>query len=233
MIARYTLPPMAALWSDAARYERWLKVELAVLRAQSQLGQVPNGAYEAVEAAADAGRPAACDRCDLGEASGSHLDLSGARLAGANLSGARLSGAVLAEAVSRVQARGQVVVAAVGNDGPAAPPLFPASYEGVVGVTAIDLARRIYRRAGRGAHVDFSAPGVRVRAASVRGGYASMSGTSFATPVVAALIALRISGRTPQARGELSRLSRSVLDLGAPGKDEIYGHGLLVIDGEP
>ncbi len=140
--------------------------------------------------------------------------------------------AVFAEAVERVQARGQIVVAAVGNDGPAAPPLFPASYDGVVGVTAIDLNRRIYRRACRGDHVDFSAPGVRVRAANADGGYASMSGTSFATPVVSALVALRIAGRTPAANSELDRLTRSVLDLGAPGKDEIYGHGLLVIEQE-
>ena len=104
--------------------------------------------------------------------------------------------------------------------------------EGVVGVTAIDLDRRVYRRAGRGDHVDFSAPGVRVRAAAARGGYASMSGTSFATPVVAALVALQIAGRDPDADSKLSRITRSVLDLGDPGKDEIYGHGLLVIERE-
>ena len=44
---------------------------------------------------------------------------------------------VFAEAIMRLQARGQVVLAAVGNDGPAAPPLSPASHQGVVGVTAM------------------------------------------------------------------------------------------------
>lgn len=158
--------------------------------------------------------------------------LSGQNVGVISISIAGPDSAVFAEAIDRVQSRGQVVVAAVGNDGPAAPPLFPASNDGVVGVTAIDLDRRVYRRAGRGDHVDFSAPGVRVRAAAARDGYASMSGTSFATPVVAALVALQIAARDPDAGSKLSRIARSVLDLGDPGKDEIYGHGLLVIEQE-
>ena len=44
-------------------------------------------------------------------------------------------------AVQLVQARGIQVVAAVGNDGPAAPPQYPASYPGVVAVTAVDFER--------------------------------------------------------------------------------------------
>ena len=140
--------------------------------------------------------------------------------------------AIIAEAITRVHARGQVVVAAVGNDGPAAPPLFPASYEGVVGVTAIDTNQRVFRRAGRGDHVDFSAPGVRVRAAAGEGRYALMSGTSFATPVIAALIALRIEREPSQVDRVLLEVSRSVRDLGSPGKDPIFGYGLLVVGDE-
>ena len=138
--------------------------------------------------------------------------------------------AVFAEAVSRAQSRGQIVVAAVGNDGPAAPPLFPATYDGVVGVTAIDLNRRVFRRAGRGEHVDFSAPGVRVRTANGSGGYSVVSGTSFATPVIAALIALRVEPGGPTPEQDVSRLNRSVLDLGAPGKDDVFGYGMLMIE---
>lgn len=48
MIPRYTLPPMDALWSEAAKYARWLRVELAVLEAQQRLGQVPAGTAQAV-----------------------------------------------------------------------------------------------------------------------------------------------------------------------------------------
>lgn len=48
MIERYALPPMNALWTEAAKYERWLQVELAVLQAQCRLGQVPEGVFEVV-----------------------------------------------------------------------------------------------------------------------------------------------------------------------------------------
>ena len=140
--------------------------------------------------------------------------------------------AVFAEAIERAQARGQIIVAAVGNDGPAAPPLFPSSYGDVVGVTAIDLNQRVFRRAGRGEHVDFSAPGVRVRAATTDGDYALMTGTSFATPVVAALVALRANQSAAQKEALLARMSQSVRDLGSPGKDPVFGYGLLVAGGE-
>jgi len=51
--------------------------------------------------------------------------------------------ALLERVVSALVARGHVIVAAVGNDGPAAPPLYPAAYEGVVGVTGVDGRHRV------------------------------------------------------------------------------------------
>ena len=49
MIPRYTLPEMGAVWSEQARFERMLEVELAVCRAQVRRGLVPGGALEAIE----------------------------------------------------------------------------------------------------------------------------------------------------------------------------------------
>lgn len=49
MISRYTLPPMAALWSDEAKYGRWLKVELAVCRAWYHAGKIPAAALRDIE----------------------------------------------------------------------------------------------------------------------------------------------------------------------------------------
>ena len=49
MIRRYTLPEMGALWSEGARFERMLEVEIAVCRAQSRRGLVPAAALTAVE----------------------------------------------------------------------------------------------------------------------------------------------------------------------------------------
>lgn len=73
---------------------------------------------------------------------------------------------VILEAVVRlVIARGSILVAAVGNDGPAAPPLYPAAYPGVIGVTAVDAHRHVLLEAARGAQVRFAAPGADMVAA--------------------------------------------------------------------
>src|SRR5207245_7526152 len=67
--------------------------------------------------------------------------------------------AMLAAIVRDVLSRGYLVVAAVGNDGPAAPPLYPAAWPGVIGVTAVDARQRVLVEAGRGPQVKFAAPG--------------------------------------------------------------------------
>jgi hypothetical protein len=68
--------------------------------------------------------------------------------------------------VKSLVSRGHIIVAAVGNDGPAAPPLFPASYEGVIGVTAVDAKHRVLIEACRGRQVDFAAKGADITAAA-------------------------------------------------------------------
>ena len=52
MIRRYTLPEMGAIWTETARFEAMLKVELAVARAQARRGQVPAAVLEALESRA-------------------------------------------------------------------------------------------------------------------------------------------------------------------------------------
>ena len=101
--------------------------------------------------------------------------------------------ALLGRAVAAMQARGHLLVAAVGNDGPAAPPLYPASYPGVVGVTAVDRRGRPLPEAARGPQVKFAAPGSQmVSAAPGAPPYRQVRGTSFAAPIVAALLAKRL-----------------------------------------
>ena len=64
MIERYTLPDMGELWSEQSRFEHMLRVELAVLRALAERGDVPPAAVEAIEASArvDVGRIAELER---------------------------------------------------------------------------------------------------------------------------------------------------------------------------
>ena len=122
------------------------------------------------------------------------------------------------------------MVAAVGNDGPAAAPLYPAAYPGVVAVTGVDGHRRILPEAGRGSHVDFAAPAADVSAAGLSGGYVTVRGTSFAAPVVAARLARWLPSPDPaEARGAVEALGRQAIDLGAPGLDPIYGRGFVAV----
>ena len=95
----------------------------------------------------------------------------------------------MGRAIAAVRARGIAIVAAVGNDGPAAPPQYPASYPGVIAVTAVDAADRALREAGRAAHLDFAAPGADLVAALPGNGFTPVRGTSFAAPFVAARLA--------------------------------------------
>ncbi|MGQ0835851.1 MAG: S8 family serine peptidase [Gammaproteobacteria bacterium] len=135
---------------------------------------------------------------------------------------------MLETVVRLVIARGHLVVAAVGNDGAAAPPLYPAAYPGVVAVTGVDARRRPLVEAGRGRHVDFAAPGADMSAATSASAYARVRGTSFAAPIVAGLLAAQIASPDRVAAEQaLARLIKEAVDLGARGRDATFGDGLV------
>jgi hypothetical protein len=135
---------------------------------------------------------------------------------------------VLEQAVQTLIKRGHLLVAAVGNDGPAAPPLYPASYAGVVGVTGVLPTRRVLPEAAQGPQVMFAAPGAELAVARAGGGYLSARGTSYAAPVVAGLLAQWLSMPEPTAAAAaLARLAAAAQDLGPPGRDPVYGLGLV------
>ncbi len=130
--------------------------------------------------------------------------------------------------VRAMNERGYLLVAAVGNDGPAAPPLFPAAYPEVIGVTAVDLRDRVIAEACRGPHVAFAAPGAEMLAAVPGGGYGPVRGTSFATPIVAGLLAEGFERPDRQiADAARARLAAQAVDLGPRGPDDTYGRGLV------
>ena len=87
--------------------------------------------------------------------------------------------AMLERVIADLIAAGYIVVAAVGNDGPAAPPLYPASYQHVVGVTAVDAHRHVLIEAAHGPQVMFASPGADLAAAGSDHGYAAVRGTWF------------------------------------------------------
>lgn len=141
--------------------------------------------------------------------------------------------ALMERVVKTLVDRGYLIVAAVGNDGPAAPPLYPAAYAGVVGVTAVDARHRVLLEACRGKHVEFAAPGADLVAAvqAQPDGYADVRGTSFAAPLVAGLFAREFAEPDVAARDRaIAALAAKAEDLGAKGRDDTYGVGLVAAD---
>lgn len=133
-------------------------------------------------------------------------------------------------AVGRAAAAGSHVVAAVGNNGPVGEPLYPAAYESVIGVTAVDGSEQAFVYANRGSHVMFSAPGVGVRVANSGGGFAEQDGTSLAAAHAAMIIATSLTrlahiGQSPH--DVMDELRRGARDLGPSGFDEVFGYGLI------
>jgi subtilisin family serine protease len=124
------------------------------------------------------------------------------------------------------------VIAAVGNDGPRAEAAYPAAYDNVIAVTAVDRSGMVYRRAIRGPHVELAAQGVEVWTAASVEGARWKTGTSFAAPYVTAAAVLLLQQDPTLTPEEIrARLATSARDLGTEGFDGTYGHGLLDLGG--
>ncbi len=135
---------------------------------------------------------------------------------------------LLARVVKAVQARGTIIVAAVGNDGPAAAPSYPASYPGVIAVTGVDAKGHALIEAGRALHLDYAAPGADMLAANAAGAAVAVRGTSFAAPLVAARIAhFHVNADPTAINAAINAANREASDLGKRGPDPRYGRGLL------
>lgn len=118
--------------------------------------------------------------------------------------------------------------AAAGNQGPGAPPAYPGAYHEVIAVTAVDRNLRPYLLANRGDYVDLAAPGVEIWTPDPRGGGRYRHGTSLATAFATAVMVERLARDGGAAPADLARaLGRDAKDLGAPGKDPVFGWGLI------
>ncbi|MFL9841127.1 S8 family serine peptidase [Sphingomonas sp. ST-64] len=100
---------------------------------------------------------------------------------------------LLGRIVAAARRLGTVVVAAVGNDGPAAKPAYPASFPEAIAVTGIDARGRVLVEAGRAVRLDYAAPGADLLALAADGRARRVRGTSFAAPFVAARLAAHLS----------------------------------------
>jgi len=135
--------------------------------------------------------------------------------------------AVLQDAVDYALRNGAAVVASTGNDAVLGV-MYPARYDGVIAVGAVDAEYRHVYFSNRGDEVDLTAPGIAVSAAAPNGSVGLFSGTSAAAPVVSGALAALLSenpGMSPPEAADLLMLSAD--DRGEPGRDEEYGNGVL------
>lgn len=147
--------------------------------------------------------------------------------------GSPLPSQALAQAVRDAEAAGVAMLFAAGNSGPDATD-YPGAQEEVIALGALDRVKKLADFSNTGTYVDTVAPGVKMRMASLNGGYREASGTSFACPWFAGLLARRYSMELA-AYGEIrtkgheainALLEKTCDDLGTAGRDPEYGYGV-------
>jgi subtilisin family serine protease len=150
----------------------------------------------------------------------------GARLLNLSIAGPR--DPLVERAVATFPQRGLIAIAAAGNNGPSAPPAYPAAYPEVIAVTATDEQDRLYEKANRGPYVALAAPGVDVLVPAVGAAHHFQSGTSFAAAHVTGIVALMLEMQ-PALTPEVVRrtLTQTSDDLGTPGPDATFGAGRI------
>lgn len=136
---------------------------------------------------------------------------------------------LVARLIEKAAEQGVLVIASAGNDGPDAPPPFPASHPSVMAITAVDANDNPYTRAVRGDFIDAAAPGVEIAVPAPGETYPSqLSGTSMATAYVAGAAALLFSIE-PNATADSVRdnLQSSAVNPTGETRDSVYGHGRI------
>ncbi|WP_255298382.1 S8 family serine peptidase [Brevibacillus dissolubilis] len=138
--------------------------------------------------------------------------------------------AALKEACSYAYKHNVVLIAASGNDA-TNQPSYPAAYPEVMSVGAVDNHRQIADFSNYGNYIDVVAPGVDIPSTYIYKDYAALSGTSMATPHVAALASLLRSVSPDMSNRKIMEIiNQTSTDLGPRGKDIHYGNGLINVN---
>jgi subtilisin family serine protease len=148
----------------------------------------------------------------------------GARIV--NMSFAGPKDPLIERGIAAAAAKGILMVAASGNAGPKSPPLYPAANANVIAVSATDAQDKLFAASNRGGYIAVAAPGVDIFLPAPDGKYQMTSGTSFSAAYVSGLAALMLE-RNPALKPDEVRaiLMKTARDLGAPGRDDLFGAG--------
>jgi subtilisin family serine protease len=133
----------------------------------------------------------------------------------------------LHDAIRYAYERDVVLVAATGNDN-TSDPGYPAAYPEVLAVSATDAAQERAFFSNYGEYIDVVAPGVNIASTYPGNQYAALSGTSMASPHVAALAAMIRSVNPQLSSQEVTDIIRKTAsDMGPQGKDDYFGYGQI------
>ncbi len=133
----------------------------------------------------------------------------------------------LANACNAAYDAGVLLVAAAGNE-KGGPVIYPAAYKSVIAVSATNINDVIADFSSTGPEVELAAPGANIKSTYRNSGYAIGSGTSMACPHVAGTAALAWAADPSLTAEQLRiRLQETAEDLGAAGRDNLYGYGLV------
>lgn len=140
-----------------------------------------------------------------------------------------------AAAINYAKNKGKILVAAAGNEGNNATYQgqlsYPASFDGVISVAATDSSNVRAYFSQYNSMVDLAAPGSYVYTTLKTGGYGFVSGTSFSSPITAAACAVLLADEPSlSATAVENTLKTTATDLGASGRDNYYGYGLVQVD---
>jgi len=131
------------------------------------------------------------------------------------------------EAFRKLDDEGILNIAAAGNDGNS-DKSYPASYDHVMSVGAVDSNHNIADFSQHNDQVDISGPGVGVKSTTGSSGYSNYDGTSMATPHVSG-VALLLWNKYPDCTNAQIReaLENGALDEGDQGRDDFFGYGIV------
>ncbi len=143
-----------------------------------------------------------------------------------NMSFAGPKDPLIERGIAATAAKGIILVAAAGNAGAKSPPLYPAANPNVIAVSGTDAKEKLFAASNRGNYIALAAPGADIFLPAPDGKYQMTSGTSFSAAYVSGIAALVLE-RNPALKPNEVRaiLEKTARDLGAPGRDDLFGAG--------